>query len=117
MSVNGFLAFCPISSFTRVAPTAARFRIDHAVHALCASHTEFSMYLKLLAVALPLVASGCAGTLPPEVIMSGDDASSPVSVLPQHFSSPVSGYVHRNPVEPKPWRQQNDAQSKQGGAS
>jgi hypothetical protein len=24
-------------------------------------------------------------------------------------------YTHRTPVDPKPWRQQNDAQSKKGG--
>ncbi|MCA2372689.1 hypothetical protein ATU3B_13770 [Agrobacterium genomosp. 3 str. CIP 111-78] len=75
------------------------------------------MNLKILVAALPLFASGCAATLPPEVIASGDLADLPVDVRPVHYHSPVAGYTHRVPVDPKPWRNQNDAQAPDGGAS
>jgi len=76
------------------------------------------MNLKILVVALPLFASGCAATLPPEVIASGDLAViTPADVHPVHYHSPVAGYTHRVPVDPKPWRNQNDAQAPDGGAS
>ncbi|MCA1408982.1 hypothetical protein I6F26_33010 [Ensifer sp. IC3342] len=68
-------------------------------------------------VALPLVASGCASTLPPDVIASGNLAASQVEVRPLRYSSPVSGYTHRVPVDPKPWRNQNDARAPEGDAS
>ncbi|MCD2185435.1 hypothetical protein [Rhizobium sp. GN54] len=68
-------------------------------------------------VALPLVVSGCASTLPPEVIASGGFEASSASVRPISYASPFSGYNHRQPVDPKPWRQQNDAQSPEGGES
>jgi len=70
-----------------------------------------------LVVALLLLASGCAATLPPEVIASGDLADLPVEVSPVHYHSPVTGYTHRVPVDPKPWRNQNDAQAPEGDAS
>ncbi|MFK3968822.1 hypothetical protein ACI2KT_35300 [Ensifer adhaerens] len=70
-----------------------------------------------LVAALPLIASGCAATLPPDVIASGDLAASPAEVRPLRYMSPVSGYTHRAPVDPKPWRNQNDAQAPEGDAS
>ncbi|WP_082554045.1 MULTISPECIES: hypothetical protein [Rhizobium] len=70
-----------------------------------------------LVVALPLIASGCASTFPPEVTASGDLADLPFDVRPVHYHSPVTGYTHRVPVDPKPWRNQNDAQAPDGGAS
>ncbi|MCV9997454.1 hypothetical protein OE766_04275 [Pararhizobium sp. YC-54] len=75
------------------------------------------MNLKFLVAAMPLLASGCAATLPPEVIASGDPAYSPADVRPVSYQSPVAGYTHRVPVDPKPWRDQNDAQAPDGGAS
>ena len=75
------------------------------------------MNLKFLVVAMPLLASGCATTLPPEVTASGDLAYSAADVRPVSYSSPVAGYTHRIPVDPKPWRRQNDAQAPDGGAS
>ncbi|WEX90471.1 hypothetical protein PZN02_004014 [Sinorhizobium garamanticum] len=66
--------------------------------------------------ALPLFASGCAATLPPDVIVSGDLATSQAGVRPLSYTSPVSGYTHRVPVDPKPWRNQNDAQAPEGDA-
>ncbi|WP_082766448.1 hypothetical protein [Paramesorhizobium deserti] len=70
-----------------------------------------------LVVAVPLFASGCAATLPPEVIASDDLADTPAEVRPVRYLSPVAGYTHRAPIDPKPWRRQNDAQSPEGGAS
>lgn len=70
-----------------------------------------------LVAALPLIASGCATTLPPDVIASGDLAASPAEVRSLRYTSPVSGYIHRAPVDPKPWRNQNDAQAPEGDAS
>lgn len=68
-------------------------------------------------VALPLLASGCAATLPPDVISAGDLAASQAGASPIVYTSPVSGYTHRVPVDPKPWRNQNDAQAPKGDAS
>lgn len=67
--------------------------------------------------ALPLFASGCATTLPPDVIASGDLAASQAEVRQLRYTSPVSGYTHRVPVDPKPWRDQNDAQAPEEDAS
>jgi hypothetical protein len=70
-----------------------------------------------LVAALPLFLSGCAATLPPDVIASSNLATSPAEVRPVQYHSPVTGYTHRAPVDPKPWRNQNDAQAHEGDAS
>ncbi|MBB4067263.1 hypothetical protein [Gellertiella hungarica] len=73
------------------------------------------MKLQFLVAAIPLAASGCASTLPDVVATSGyPDAVSDAG--PVAYRSPVGDYVHRMPVDPKPWREQNDAQAKKGGA-
>lgn len=66
---------------------------------------------------LPLFANGCAATSPPDVIAPGDLAASQAGVRPLRYTSPVSGYDHRLPVDPKPWRDQNNAQAPKGDAS
>lgn len=81
------------------------------------SCSEKIMKRLFLVAALPLVASGCATTLPPDVIASGNLAASPAEARPLRYISPVSGYTHRAPVDPKPWRNQNDAQAPEGDAS
>lgn len=70
----------------------------------------------LVAAALPFLASGCAATLPPDVTASGEPAAE-AEARPFRYSSPISGYTHRAPVDPKPWRDQNDAQAPEGDAS
>ncbi len=71
----------------------------------------------ILVVGLPLIAGGCASTLPPDVI-APVDVGQAYSVRPLQYRSPVSGFVARQPVAPKPWRQQNEEQSpKKGDAS
>jgi hypothetical protein len=72
------------------------------------------MKLKLLIAALPLTVSGCASALPDVVVISGHP-DSVSDIHPGVFRSPLGIYTHRTPVDPKPWRQQNDAQSKKGG--
>ncbi|MBN8954467.1 MULTISPECIES: hypothetical protein [unclassified Rhizobium] len=64
----------------------------------------------IIVVGLPLFVGGCASTFPPDVVASSDFEQTH-SVVPLQFSSPVSGYVPRMPVDPRPWRQQNDQQS------
>jgi len=68
-----------------------------------------------LVVAMPLLASGCAATLP-EVVASSSHADSVADVVPVAYQNPVGAYSHRFPVDPKPWRGLNDAQAPKGGA-
>ena len=75
------------------------------------------MKLSFLVAAVPLIASGCAGTLPPEVIASGDLTATTATARPIHYHNPVGAYTHRIPVDPKPWRNQNDAQAPKGAES
>lgn len=78
---------------------------------------DYTMRPLFFVVALPLFASGCAATLPPDVLASGDLAAAEAPVRPVRYVSPVSGYTHRAPVDPRPWRNQNDSQAPAGGAS
>ncbi|MBB3352664.1 hypothetical protein FHT70_002597 [Rhizobium sp. BK049] len=64
----------------------------------------------LFVVGLPLVIGGCTSTLPPDVLASSAAVEQP-SARPVAYRSPISGYVSRQPVDPKPWRRQNDLQA------
>nr|WP_099558022.1 hypothetical protein [Hartmannibacter diazotrophicus] len=67
-------------------------------------------------IALPIILGGCGASAP--VVLDGTDPSDPASgIRPLRYASPVSGYVHRVPVDPNPWRGQNDAQRPQGDGS
>ncbi|MBW9055196.1 hypothetical protein [Rhizobium mesosinicum] len=68
----------------------------------------------LFVVGLPLVIGGCTSTLPPDVVVSSAALEQP-SARPAAYRSPVSGYVSRQPVDPKPWRRQNDLQASAKG--
>ncbi|WP_430441768.1 hypothetical protein [Shinella sp.] len=72
------------------------------------------MKLMFLVAAIPLVASGCASTLP-EVVASSHDPDTTVAA-PLAYQSPVGAYSHRMPVDPKPWRGLNNDQAPKGGA-
>ncbi|EGP55539.1 hypothetical protein Agau_L100805 [Agrobacterium tumefaciens F2] len=49
---------------------------------------------------------------------SYEDAANPsLGVAPIRYQTPVTGYTHRAPADPKPWRNQNDAQAPKGDAS
>ncbi|WP_421423966.1 hypothetical protein [Agrobacterium rosae] len=63
-----------------------------------------------LVVAIPLAASGCASTLP-QVVASADNPDTVSYARPVRYQSPIGGYTHRMPVDPKPWRDLNDAQA------
>lgn len=73
----------------------------------------------LLSVAiLPLILGGCASTYPLEVTASRDPSDPSAEIVSTHHQSPVAGYQHRDPVDPKPWRElNNDAASEGGDAS
>lgn len=71
----------------------------------------------LIVVAVPLLLGGCAATSPSEVSPHDNPADPSFGVAPLRYSSPVTGYSHREPVDPRPWRNQNDAQAPQGDAS
>lgn len=67
---------------------------------------------RLFAMALlPIFLGGCATTMPAEVTSLADPSESSAGVDGQAYRSPVAGYVHREPVGPKPWVPLNDAQS------
>lgn len=75
------------------------------------------MKLKFLVAAVPLVASGCATTLPPDVVATDDFVLSAANAQHVHYHNAVSNYTQRDPVGPMPWREQNDAQAPKGDAS
>ncbi|WP_117191577.1 hypothetical protein [Rhizobium terrae] len=62
-----------------------------------------------LVAALPLLVSGCASTLPEVADLAGHPDSA--YATPVAYQSPIGGYNHRVPVDPKPWRGLNDAQA------
>ncbi|MBY5767447.1 hypothetical protein V7798_04945 [Rhizobium laguerreae] len=68
----------------------------------------------LFVVGLPLLVGGCASTLPPDVVALPTAVDQP-SAPPAAYRSPIAGYVSRQPVDPKPWRRQNDLQSPMNG--
>ena len=69
-----------------------------------------------IVVALPLLLGGCAATST-DVTTYDDSADPAYGVKPVSYTTPVTGYVHRIPVNPRPWRGQNDAQAPKGGTS
>jgi hypothetical protein len=71
-----------------------------------------------IVVAAPLLLGGCTATSSMNEAASYEDAANPsLDVAPLRYQTPVAGYSHRAPVDPKPWRNQNDAQAPKGGAS
>ncbi|MQB46493.1 hypothetical protein [Rhizobium sp. ICMP 5592] len=67
----------------------------------------------ILVVALPLIVGGCSSTLSPDVPTPDDDLLS--TAPPVHYRRPVVGYVARQPIDPKPWKKQNELQSPSKG--
>lgn len=57
---------------------------------------------------LLLILGGCATTSPPEVLAFRNPFDITNSVRKLHHHSVISNYNHRDPVDPKPWRQLND---------
>ena len=75
------------------------------------------MFRFLLAAAMPLALAGCAAAGGPADVMP---ASSPVDasldIRNTYHHTVLNGYVHRVPVDPKPWRQLNDSQAPGAGS-
>ncbi|ACM29028.1 hypothetical protein [Rhizobium rhizogenes] len=67
----------------------------------------------ILVVALPLIAGGCSSTLPPDAPTPDGDLLS--TARPIQYRTPLSGYVARQPVDPKSWKRQNELQSPSKG--
>lgn len=58
-------------------------------------------------VALCLIAAACSPS--PERLAAGVAAADPAAHVPANSYRPVfSGYTSQRPVEPAPWREQND---------
>lgn len=70
-----------------------------------------------IVVAAPLLLGGCTATSMMNDAASYDDAANPTLAVALRYQSPVSAYTARMPVDPKPWRDQNDAQAPKGDAS
>jgi len=61
----------------------------------------------LAAIALTAVACGCAG--PPPAPFAGADPADPAAPTKRAgYRSTVEPYVRQRPVEPAPWRDQNE---------
>ncbi|MAY61747.1 MAG: hypothetical protein CML29_06010 [Rhizobiales bacterium] len=79
------------------------------------------MFRTILPVALPLVLGACQAT-PPEGLADAAPLLAPAD--PDRYAAPVAaprvvtGYTHREPVDPGGWRQLNDSQApSRGGGS
>jgi len=74
------------------------------------------MFRFLLAAAMPLTLAGCASASGPADVMSvSSPADTSAGIRNIHHHTVLGGYTHRVPVEPKPWRQQNDSQAPGAG--
>ena len=75
------------------------------------------MFRFLLAAAMPLALAGCASASGPADVMpvsSPVDPGTGIRTIRNH--TVLDGYVHRVPVDPKPWRQLNDSQAPGAGS-
>ena len=67
----------------------------------------FPWIRSLAALALSVLASGCAGA--PATPFAGVDPADPAAPSkPAGYRSTIGPYVRQRPVEPKPWREQNE---------
>jgi hypothetical protein len=64
---------------------------------------------------LPIILGGCASSYPAEVTASRDPSDVTADFRRSHYHSPVAGYAHRIPVDPKPWKKLNDDLSSDDG--
>ena len=74
------------------------------------------MYRFFVAAVVPLTLAGCASASGPADVISASSAVNPgVGIRNTHHHTVLDGYTHRVPVEPKPWRQQNESQAPGAG--
>lgn len=59
-------------------------------------------------LAASLAASGCASSAPPDILPSFNAADPIMGISDAHYHPVVTNYQHREPVDPKNWRQLND---------
>lgn len=71
------------------------------------------MKIRILTVLAPAMALGaCVAEPALPIIQSGGLPSNTGSgIRSDRYSSPIGDYVHRRPVDPGNWRQQNDSQA------
>ncbi|AKI03454.1 hypothetical protein IMCC20628_04788 (plasmid) [Hoeflea sp. IMCC20628] len=75
------------------------------------------MFRYLLAAAMPLALAGCtAANRPADVFSVNSPVESDLGIRSTHHHTVLNGYTHRVPVDPKPWRQQNDDRAPGAGA-
>lgn len=76
------------------------------------------MFRILFAAAMPLALAACtAAGRPADIMADSSPADSVAGIRNTHHHTVLEGYTHRVPVDPKPWRQQNDSQAPGAGAS
>ncbi|HKY88210.1 MAG TPA: hypothetical protein VJL90_15740 [Pseudorhodoplanes sp.] len=62
--------------------------------------------MKFIVIALTLLAAACK---PLSVPLAGGDPSDPSAPVPKtRYQSSLGSYERQRPVEPEPWRQQNE---------
>lgn len=69
------------------------------------------MRFRIPAVLSPLILAACASTPLPQVLTYNSPESDTTATPVVGYVNPVGDYNPRLPVDPKPWRQQNDSQS------
>lgn len=86
------------------------------VSALLRSPALFSRPLARIGFALLLAGSiaGCTAANP--ALLAADPSDPDVPVRAASYRSVLSGYTAQRPVEPKPWREQNERVAPKGGA-
>jgi hypothetical protein len=67
-----------------------------------------------LVALVPLLASGCASTPPFDASASDTALADAAAIGPAAYASPIGAFTPRTPVNPAPWRAQNDAQAVKG---
>jgi hypothetical protein len=71
------------------------------------AHSSAKNLAAIAAGSIILLIGACSP--PPYIPFAGQDASDPnVRVAPAHYRSVTGTYIRQRPVEPTPWRQQNE---------
>jgi hypothetical protein len=63
--------------------------------------------MKFFVVGLALLTSACASA-PPQPLLGPDPSDLGSSTPPARYRSTIAPYQSRRPVEPAPWREQNE---------
>lgn len=73
----------------------------------------------LAMLAVSLSTAGCASSSPPNILPQFNAADPIMGISDAHYHPVVTNYQHREPVDPKDWRQLNDdlSPAKRGSGS